>query len=185
LAASLIDRHDERVMKRIAVDMDDVLADTHGAEVAWLTTRRGAPVEATLPLDQAASAEERAALEEVMREGRFFADLAVMPDSQRVLRALAEQYETFIATAAMEYPGSFAWKFAWLERHFPFIPPSRVVFCGDKSVVQADYLVDDHPRHFSRFRGQGVVYSAPHNAHVQAYPRVNDWREVERLFLET
>jgi 5'(3')-deoxyribonucleotidase len=181
--AKLHHRSEMKSMLRIAFDMDDVLADTHRAEVSWLTALRGAPVQAALPLEQAASAAELAALEEMMQEGRFFADLPVMPNSQQVLRGLTDRYEIFIATAAMEYPRSFAWKFAWLERHFPFIPAQRVVFCGDKSVVHADFLVDDTPRHFSRFRGQGIVYSAPHNTQEQAYPRVNDWREVERLFL--
>src|SRR5439155_20117115 len=68
------------------------MADTHGAELAWLSARRGAPVRRELPLEELASPEERAALEATMQEGSFFGDLAVMPDSQRVMAALAERY---------------------------------------------------------------------------------------------
>jgi 5'(3')-deoxyribonucleotidase len=34
----------------------------------------------------------------------------------------------------MDYPISFAGKYSRLEKHFPFIPDKRVVFCGDKSI---------------------------------------------------
>ena len=40
----------------------------------------------------------------------------------------------------------------WLRRHFPFIAPSNIVFCGDKSIVDADYLIDDRPRHLQTSR---------------------------------
>ena len=61
----------------------------------------------------------------------------------------------FIATAAMEVPTSFTAKYEWLGRHFPFISPSNVVFCGDKSILRADFLIDDNPRQLRRFVGQG------------------------------
>jgi 5'(3')-deoxyribonucleotidase len=105
-----------------------------------------------------------------------------MPDSQRVLERLSQRYEIFIATAAMEFPNSFGPKFRWLERHFPFLSPTRFVFCGDKSILNADYLIDDMPRHFQRFVGQGVLFTAAHNAKVAAPVRVNNWLEVENLF---
>jgi 5'(3')-deoxyribonucleotidase len=161
-----------QTMKRVAVDMDDVLAQTYRAERAWMATPAPGP-----------GLRDEAALEAMMQEGAFFADLAVMPDSQRVLAAMAQRYEIVVATAAMEYPRSFGPKFAWLQRHFPFISPSHLVFCGDKSVVQADFLIDDHPRHFQRFAGQGILYTAAHNLAETRYPRVGDWQDLERLFL--
>lgn len=169
-------------MLRIAVDMDDVLAATHPAELAWLAARRaeaGGPPLAVEP----ASPAELAALEAMIQEGDFFADLAVMPDSQRVLPALAARYEIFVATAAMEYPRSFAAKYAWLRRHFPWVPPLHIVFCGDKAVLDVDFLIDDNTRHFRRLRGQGVLYTAAHNRAETGYPRVDDWRAVEAMFL--
>ena len=41
----------------------------------------------------------------------------------------------FIATAAMEVPTSFQAKYRWLAKHFPFIPASHIVYCGDKSIL--------------------------------------------------
>ncbi len=129
------------------------------------------------------SVDRHPALEEYLRSEDFFAVLEVMPESQRVLKALQQRYEVFIATAAMEVPTSFAAKFKWLERHFPFIPSSHIVFCGDKGILRADYLIDDNPRQLRRFAGEGILYAAPHNVNVKGFKRVKDWLEVEALFL--
>jgi 5'(3')-deoxyribonucleotidase len=123
------------------------------------------------------------ALEAYLRSEDFFEVLNVMPEAQRVMLALQSKYEVFIATAAMEVPTSFAAKFRWLERHFPFIAPSHIVFCGDKSILKADYLIDDNPRQLRRFSGEGILYSSPHNVGVTGFRRVKDWVEVEQMFL--
>ncbi len=122
-------------------------------------------------------------LEMYLRSEDFFAVLDVMPESQRVMKALQQRYEVFIATAAMEVPTSFAAKYHWLERHFPFIPASHIVYCGDKGILRADYLIDDNPRQLRRFLGEGILYSAQHNVNVTGFPRVKDWLEVEGMFL--
>jgi 5'(3')-deoxyribonucleotidase len=129
------------------------------------------------------SIDRHAALEGYLRSDDFFAVLDVMPHSQRVLRDLQKHYEIFIATAAMEVPTSFGAKYEWLGRHFPFIAPSHIVFCGDKSILKADYLIDDNPRQLQRFAGEGILFNAHHNVNVTGYRRVNDWLDIERLFL--
>ncbi|SNT31720.1 5'(3')-deoxyribonucleotidase [Granulicella rosea] len=123
------------------------------------------------------------ALEAYMCSQDFFRVLNVMPHSQRVIRDLQKDYEVFIATAAMEVPTSFMAKYHWLAEHFPFIPPSNVVYCGDKAILKADYLIDDNPRQLRRFTGEGILYSAPHNVNVTGFRRVKDWLAVEQMFL--
>ena len=125
-------------------------------------------------------------LEHYIRTDDFFANLEVMPNAQRVLQRLQERYEVFIATAAMEVPTSFTAKFEWMKQHFPFIRPSHIVFCGDKGILRGDYLIDDNPRQLRAFTGQGLLFSSPHNLHVDAngngWTRVADWIAVEKLF---
>ena len=117
-----------------------------------------------------------------MLDASFFADLALMPDCQDVIRELADRHDVYIVTAAMDVPCSFDAKYQWLQRHFPFIPPSQIVFCGDKGIIDADYLIDDRARHFARFNGRPLLFSAPHNAAETRYPRVGSWAEVRELF---
>lgn len=135
------------------------------------------------PIWDVIAADRHHVLEGYLRSEDFFANLQVMPDAQRVLKRLQSKYEVFIATAAMEIPTSFHQKFRWLEKHFPFIPPSHIVFCGDKGILRAEYLIDDNPRQLRRFEGEGILYSSPHNARVKGFTRVNHWLDVETLFL--
>lgn len=130
-----------------------------------------------------ASTDRHSVIENQMRSEDFFSVLEVMPESQRVMRRLQMNYEVYIATAAMEVPTSFEQKFHWLERHFPFIPPSHIVYCGDKGILRADYLIDDNPRQLRRFHGEGILFSSPHNLRVKGFRRVKNWLEVEKLFL--
>ena len=124
-----------------------------------------------------------AVLDDYLRADDFFEVLEVMAAAPRVLEELQRHYEVFIASAAMEVPTSFNAKYRWLERYFPFIPHTHIVFCGDKSILRADYLIDDNPRQLQRFSGEGILYDAPHNEAVKGYRRVRNWLEIEAMFL--
>jgi len=112
----------------------------------------------------------------------FFEDLALMPKAQQVLKELSTRFEIFIATQAMAVPNSLGPKYRWLQRHFPFIPPTHDVFCGDKSILRAEYLIDDLPRNLLRFEGQGILYTAPHNITATGFVRVDCWLQVADYF---
>jgi 5'(3')-deoxyribonucleotidase len=173
--------------KRICVDMDEVMADA----VAEHLLRYNREFNAALTKEdlrgkrfwQVVPEPHHAILDDYLRAADFFEDLDVMPDAPRVLEALQHRYEIFIASAAMEVPTSFNPKFRWLQRHFPTIPHTHIVFCGDKSILRADYLIDDNPRQLERFSGTGILYDAPHNEAVTGYTRVRNWLEIEALFL--
>ncbi len=176
-----------KARQRIAVDMDEVVADTLSEHLRRYNEAHDDRITKDdlhgKWLWDVVQQDRLGSLEKMLRSVDFFADLDVMPESQRVLERLQERYEIFIASAAMEVPTSFVAKFKWMERHFPFIPASNIVFCGDKSIVRADYLIDDNPRQFQDFGGEGILYSSPHNKFVTGYRRVNDWLEVEAMFL--
>jgi 5'-nucleotidase len=170
---------------RIAIDMDEVMADALSEHVR----RYNAAFDARLTLDdlqgrhleECVPAVHRQAAEDLI-DASFFEDLELLPDCQAVVGELAARHEVFIASAAMDVPCSFDAKYRWLRRHFPFIPPSHFVFCGDKTIVNADYLIDDRARHFTHFKGEAILFSAPHNCHETRYRRVTSWAEVRDLF---
>jgi 5'(3')-deoxyribonucleotidase len=172
---------------RVAIDMDEVIADCVGKHLrAYNEAFGGTLTLADLEgccLEQAVPEEHASAAAELVHEPCFFEDLEEIEGSRETVRALAERYEVFIASAAMEVPSSFTAKFSWLRERFPFIPPSHIVFCGDKSVLDVDCLIDDTPRHFERFRGTPLLFDAPHNRHEHRYRRVRNWAEVRELLL--
>lgn len=170
---------------RIAVDMDEVLVDTVARQLEWFHETYGYTwTKASLAgkrYEDVADVAHVLAHEAVLHDGAFFEDLPPMEGAIEVLRDLAAHHEVFIATAAMDYPGSLAPKYRWLRRHVPFISPSHYVFLGDKSVLATDVLVDDNSYQFRRFAGTGILFTAPHNAHETGYVRALDWNDVARL----
>lgn len=177
-------------MATIAVDMDEVMADTVLEHLNRYNREFGESLrKADLQgkwLWQVVPSDRHDRLSAFLDDPEFFADLPLMPDAIRVLERLSHDHELFIASAAMEVPRSFQAKFSWLQRHFPFIGPSHYVFCGTKSILRADYLIDDNPRQLRAFGGKGILYSATHNRTIDAaahgWTRVADWPAVEALF---
>ena len=173
-------------MARICVDMDEVMADTLAEhlrrynqafdEEVKVDDLVGKGLWEITPLDR------QQQLRAFLDAEDFFEDLPLMPDSQRVLKDLSARFEIYIATQAMAVPNSLGPKYRWLQRHFSFIPPTHYVFCGNKSILRADYLIDDLPRNLQRFEGQGLLYSAPHNLTATGFVRVNNWQDVAEYF---
>jgi len=173
-------------VRRICVDMDEVMADTlsehlrrynqHFDEAVTIDDLTGKGLWEYAPEDR------RQRLRDFLDAEDFFEDLPLMPNAQPVLEKLTARYEIFIATQAMSVPNSMGPKYRWLQRHFPFIPPSNYVFCGNKSILRADYLIDDMPRNLERFEGTGLLFTAPHNRMAAGFTRVNSWREVADYF---
>jgi 5'(3')-deoxyribonucleotidase len=174
-------------MPRIAIDMDEVVADA----LAEYLSRYNADFEEKLTkqdllgkrLADLVPSEHWPRLDAYFDDEQFFRNLEVIDGSQEVIRELAEHYDIYIVTAAMEIPCSLAPKFEWLQRHFPFIPPDNYVFCGNKGIVAADYLIDDSVYQLERFQGQGILYTSPRNINETRFPRVNDWNDVREMFL--
>jgi len=166
--------------------MDEVMADTLSEH---LRRYNEAFDEALTPADVTGKGLWQVAPEDRQQQVRafldaedFFEDLPLMPGAQEVLSELSGRFDIFIATQAMTVPNSLGPKYRWLQRHFPFIPPTNYVFCGNKCILLARYLIDDLPRNLDRFEGQGLLFTAPHNVTATGYTRVNNWPEVGAYF---
>ncbi len=170
-------------MKRIAIDMDEVIADVMPKFLALYEKRFGRQLE--IPdyhgkkIYQIPGAEE---IRDALFDRGFFADLPVIPGSQEGIRELMDHYEVYIVTAVMEFRSSFEDKYDWLREHFPFIHWRNIIFCGDKSIIRADYMIDDHAHNLETFEGKGLLFTSPHNVGEERFTRVNNWQEVMAFF---
>ncbi len=177
----------EKKPLRIAIDMDETIADSlkehirrynvEFAEMVSTDDLYGKHLEEFAPFDR------REAVQRAVRDDSFFDCLDVIDGAKYVIEELVREHEVFIVSAAMEIPESLAAKYRWLRRHFPFVPQSNVVFCGNKGIINADYLIDDEARHFVGFPGTGILFSAPHNLSETEHRRVQNWRDVHREFI--
>jgi len=87
---------------------------------------------------------------------------------------------------ATEFPLSLTDKQLWLNEHFPFISWRQVVFCGNKNLIRADLMIDDHFKNLDNFDGETIMFIQPHNINStdHLHKTVNSWKEIEKLLLK-
>jgi 5'-nucleotidase len=167
-------------MKRILVDMDGVLADVYSRFLELHEKETGI----RKSLEELAGLTEGeafpAAYGWVAAPG-FFRTIPLVPDSQRVLKLLNETYEIIVVSMATQYPASLTDKQLWLNDNFPFISWKQVVFCGDKSLIPADIMIDDHFKNLDHFKGETIMFVQPHNINSTGHhhKKVSSWAEIE------
>ncbi|MDO9376466.1 MAG: 5'(3')-deoxyribonucleotidase [Ferruginibacter sp.] len=171
-------------MKRIAVDMDGVLADVYSQFDRYYTEETGKVMKHEDTIGRPEGEAFPNALDYVNSPG-FFRSAPLMAHGQRVLEKINQQYQLFIVSAAMEFPNSLGEKQAWLNEHFPFITWRQMVFCGSKDIIKADIMVDDHFRNLDVFTGTTYLFTQPHNQlrDPGIHTRVDDWLQLEKLLL--
>jgi 5'(3')-deoxyribonucleotidase/uncharacterized protein with PQ loop repeat len=177
----------EKKRLRIAIDMDETIADSLKEQIRRYNAEFAETISTAdlygKHLEEVTPSDRREAVRRAVRDESFFDCLDVIDGAKQVIEELVREHEVFIVSAAMEIPESLAAKHRWLRRHFPFVPERNVVFCGNKGIIDADYLIDDEARHFVSFPGTGILFSAPHNLSETEHRRVADWREVHREFI--
>ena len=171
-------------MQRLAVDMDGVLADVYEQFFRWDEKDFGK----RRPLEEVVGVEERKAFphinEYVYREG-FFRTAPIVEYSQEILADLNKSYDLFIVSAAMEFPQSLPEKLAWLDEHFNFISWQQIVFCGSKTIIDADIMIDDHFKNLDAFPGTTILFNQPHNQlrNEGRHKRANSWKDIASILL--
>ena len=171
--------------KRIAIDMDEVIADPLARFIEWYERDNGIKISREELFREGQKIYEYVGKQEVrdyLHIKGFFKDLPLMEDSYKVIKWLSKHYEIFIVTAAMEFKTSLEDKYDWLQDYFPFLHWKNFVFCGDKSIIRADYLIDDHVHNLETFQGKRILFHASHNIHDTQFTRVKNWKEVQDFF---
>lgn len=168
----------------IAIDMDGVIADVEAQLIDWYHRDHGVLIsrEDMIGKSEPEAFPNREAVLAFLQTPGFFRTLPVMPNAIEVVKELMNDYEIYIVTAAMEFPLSLYEKYEWLQEHFPFISWKNIIMCGDKSVIDTDYLIDDHIKNLDFCKGRPIMFNAGHNSNIDHHQRVHSWDEVRNLF---
>lgn len=169
-------------MERLIVDMDGVLADVYAQYIKLETSESGIRHER----ESLRGKPELSAFKNIgkylLTKG-FFREAPVIEGSYEALKKLNARYEVFVVSSATEFPQSLSEKQQWLEEHFSFISWQQIVFCGSKSVVHGDIMIDDHFKNLDSFNGKTILYTQPHNYGLPdgKHTRVHSWQEILTL----
>jgi 5'-nucleotidase len=177
---------DEKIQRRIsiAVDMDGVLADTETHFIRYYEEESGEKVDrkSLLGVPENLAFPDKTAVRRYVHTPGFFRSLPLIPGGVYAVKTLMEHFDVYIVSAAMEFPLSLYEKKQWLEEHFPFISWKNIIFCGDKSIIKTDYLIDDHLKNLDHFSGIPLMFTASHNVHANHHHRLNNWEEILKYF---
>jgi 5'(3')-deoxyribonucleotidase len=166
-------------MDQLLVDMDGVLADVYSQflhlEFEETGVRQniealyGRPEPDAFPY-----------YEQHVHSRNFFRKAPTVRDSIEGLTYLNDKYRVLIVSSAMEFPHSLTEKYDWLNEFYPFITWKQIVFCGDKSALKGDIMIDDHPKNLDYFAGRKILYTQPHNIYLTnvQYRRVDNWKQL-------
>lgn len=166
---------------RIAIDMDEVLADPIHKFIKLYNRDYGVPLDLVMEPGKEFYHHVPKHINnkwfEYINEKGFFRDLPVIEGSIEAVKRLQEIHEIYIVSAAMEFRNSLEDKLDWLGEHFPFISWRNIMFCGNK-IVNVDVIIDDRAKNFVGFNGRKLLFTSPHNLLLNDYERVNNWPEV-------
>lgn len=168
----------------IAVDMDGVLADTETHFIKYYEEESGVKVsrESMRGVPESHAFPDKTAVPRYANTAGFFRTLPLIEGGVEAIRTLMKDFDVYIVSAAMEFPLSLYEKKLWLEDYFPFISWKNIVFCGSKSIIQADYLIDDHLKNLDHFKGTPLMFTASHNVNYNHHQRMNNWNEILAYF---
>ena len=169
--------------KSIAIDMDGVIADVEAQFLNWY--ERDYAIKMTKQELQGKNEDnafpEPGVIRKFAHSPGFFLHVPVMEGAVKALQQLSERFEIYIVSAAMEFPLSLPEKLEWLKTNFPFITWKNIIFCGDKSIIGTDYMIDDHPKNLDNFKGKAIMFHAFHNVDVKHHTRASKWSDVISL----
>ncbi len=171
-------------MERLAVDMDGVLADVY--EQFFRYDERDFGIRRSL--EEVIGVEERQAFPRMMEyvfAENFFRTAPIVKDSIEILTELNKSFDLFVVSAAMEFPQSLHEKLEWLNEHYPFLTWQQIVFCGSKTIIDADIMIDDHFKNLDLFKGTTILFSQPHNVlkNPGRHKRADSWKDIASLLL--
>ena len=169
-------------MEQLLVDMDGVLADVYSQFLRLEREETGVHLPPA-SLRGKLEAEAFPHYEKHVHSKDFFRTAPVMSGSVEGLRYLNEKYKVVVVSSAMEFPDSLFEKRMWMAEFYPFISWTQLVFCGDKSVIRGEIMIDDHPKNLNYFQGRKILFTQPHNLLLpdETWQRVSNWEELLRI----
>lgn len=174
-------------LKKIGIDLDSTL---NNLEVVW-AERYNKDYDDNLKdwtkweLDEVVKPECGKKIFNYLREPGFFYNLDIKEGAKDVVDFLSKHYELYIVTAYI--PETCLDKANWVKKHNLDVSQKDIIFINDKSLLELDYLIDDGPHNFNKFKGTGILFDMPYNQHLEESPvlyRVKTWKDILEFFIE-
>lgn len=165
--------------------MDDVIADTLEYTIKCLSNI-GIPVDrgelSGRYLENILNKEQIELMHGITSSPTFFKKIPIKTGCYEVLKQMQKRYDIRIVSNAFVFPNSMNAKFWWIKHKLDFIGDSQIIFCGEKTDIIGDILIDDTPKNLKDFKGNKYLFSALHNMGIDYYERVDSWEDIDGIF---
>lgn len=121
----------------------------------------------------------------------FFRDLGIKPNAYEVTKWLQQYVDIYIVTAYIV--STCVDKIEWIKKRLPHIDTEKVIFCNNKGLLKAQYMIDDGSHNILNFHktnpcGLPIILDAAWNRDLKdkynKFVRVKDWLEIQEVFEE-
>jgi len=185
-------------MKKIMVDMDDVICDGGFLSLVNQFLKTDYRIEdiETYYIQDVIPKERYEEWSKFFNTKNVYDYCDMIKYTYEVLEKLKKEYEIYITTAYIfrdneEYSANnLKNKFEWLYKNLPFISPNNYIFTTNKEIIDCDIKIDDK---LSNLKGKAetkLLFTAYHNKTItdeelkqNGVIRVNGWKEIEKILL--
>ena len=162
---------------RLLIDMDGVLSDFDGE--FFKRWRERHPEKFFVPLEERTTFyvkeqypdELKPLISEIVWGPGFFRDMTPIDGGKEALTEMRSMgHELFICTSPLAtYKNCVLEKFEWVENHLGSYWTKRIILTKDKTLIKADYIIDDKPEITGVESVPGwehILYDRPYNRDV-------------------
>ena len=185
-------------MKKIAIDMDDVICGGGFLAIIneFLNTSYKENDIKTYYIQDIIPEEKRKEWQTYFENKNVYDYTYILPNAYDVMEKLSKKYELYIVTAYIFKDNKWKSaehlknKFNYLMKTFPFIKPEQYIFTSSKEIINCDVRIDDKTSNLKGNSETKLLFSAYHNKDIsnkelekENIIRVNNWKEIEKVLL--
>lgn len=183
-------------MKKIMVDMDDVLTDSNFGKILEDFLGYKPDFTKTGFYTQNALGDRKDEFFKIFKDMDMYDEATLIKDVYSVLKRLSKKYEIYIVTdyiwpEIVEHAGNnLRNKYKFLYKELDFISPRNFIFSCNKTLINCDIKIDDKISNLENAETK-LLYTAYHNGNIsddelknQGIIRVNNWKEIESILMK-
>jgi 5'(3')-deoxyribonucleotidase len=134
----------------ILIDLDNTIVDVNSALKKWAATKSDIPIDETRTTEYNVDLwHPTLKLSQAFEEPGFFLNLKPYPDALEAIIKLAKIHNVVICSSPNShiYAASAQEKTQWIRENLPVLDGKNttLILCDDKTLIYADYLIDDNP----------------------------------------
>ena len=121
----------------------------------------------------------------IIEEKNFFLELEPIKDSVKYIKEIIsdKNFEVFFCSAPTSFYKNFVLeKYLWIEKYFGFEMTKKIILTRDKTLIKADYLIDDNPEieGFEKPEWEQIYFTQSYNKNCKG-KRINEWRNWKNI----